>query len=141
MNQRGLASHDAICMSLRNRHAFLLSSAAQNIADIKDGDSVVMLHRRVVAEGQSLPYEDQRLMMKAIVLGHEQSNAPRQVMEDQGRMQKVVYHRCVPSWDNGWEVGFHGNVGGGRRSRDNSNELWHNLQQLIHKRCALDREA
>lgn len=70
---------------------------SQGIVDVRDGDSLVVLNRRAVMRGQELPYDDQRLVMKAMVMGErasaEASSTPRQVLSE-GAARTIIYHRC-----------------------------------------------
>ncbi|KAF5842973.1 pyruvate kinase [Dunaliella salina] len=71
---------------------------AMDIVDVRDGDSLVVLNRRSVARDQALPYDDQRLVMKAMVLGEsgnpERISTPRQTLSE-GAQRTIIYHRST----------------------------------------------
>jgi len=71
---------------------------AMDIVDLRDGDSMVVLNRRSVARDQALPYDDQRLVMKALVLGEsgnpEIISTPRQMLSE-GAQRTIIYHRST----------------------------------------------
>ena len=72
-----------------------MCTCVQNIVDVQDGDSLVVLNRRTVARDQDL-YDDQRLVMKAMVLGARSpdiTSTPRQKLSDDAA-RTVIYHRC-----------------------------------------------
>lgn len=76
-------------------HPYYLA-AAQNIVDIQDGDSLVVLNRRGVTKGWDVPYDDQRLTMKAVVLGTAKTDvvhSERQKISDDAA-RTIIYHRC-----------------------------------------------
>eukprot|EP00983_Pelagomonas_calceolata_P011256 361554-Pelagomonas_calceolata.AAC.6 len=72
-----------------------LSPCLQDIVDLRDGDSMVVLNRRSVARDQALPYDDQRLVMKALVLGEsgnpEIISTPRQMLSEERELAFVAH--------------------------------------------------
>ena len=63
----------------------------QGLIKIEDGDHVVVLVRRRIPTGQRLPYDDQRLIMKAMVVGVKRPCTPEVPPGYLGK--SIVYHR------------------------------------------------
>ena len=66
----------------------------QGIVDLKPGDQVVVIKRRVIPAGMKLPYDDQRLIVKAIVLGGGPTRPPSAGYTAYSG-KSIIYHRST----------------------------------------------
>jgi pyruvate kinase len=58
--------------------------------DLQPGDQVIVIKRRVIPTGAQLPYDDQRLIIKALVYGQARPNS---VGHTAYLGRSIVYHR------------------------------------------------
>ncbi|KAL6747633.1 pyruvate kinase [Haematococcus lacustris] len=63
------------------------------VVDLQDGDSVVLLKRRKIEKGQKVPYDDQRLIMKAMVLGVGRPASG--IVHTAYAGKRIIYHRST----------------------------------------------
>ena len=79
------------------------------MVDLQPGDLVVVIKRRVIPMGTKLPYDDQRLIVKALVLGGQ--GGPPSIGHTAYAGKSIIYHRYIliyilkdkgyPASDNG----------------------------------------
>ncbi len=62
------------------------------MVDLQSGDQVVVVQRRTMAPGAKLPYDDQRLIVKAVILG---TARPSSVGHTAYAGKSIIYHRCA----------------------------------------------
>ena len=66
--------------------------SSQGIVDLKSGDQVIVIKRRVIPVGMKIPYDDQRLIVKAIVLGQ---GKPNSIGHTAYAGKSIIYHRST----------------------------------------------
>ena len=65
----------------------------QGVVDLQPGDLVVVIKRRVIPMGTKLPYDDQRLIVKALVLGGQ--GGPPSSSHTAYAGKSIIYHRYI----------------------------------------------
>ena len=63
------------------------------MVDLQPGDLVVVIKRRVIPMGTKLPYDDQRLIVKALVLGGQ--GGPPSIGHTAYAGKSIIYHRYI----------------------------------------------